>query len=326
MSAPHQPTSVQRGITASIGACVATLAAHPFDILKIQQQVKGGSLLEATRSVCRSSPSALYAGVGAGVQQRVMSAGPMFFFTELFAQGLARNANLERGPAVWLGAGASGYLGGVVCAGFEWCKVLQARAVPVTTSKTFPGLPSALGKSVGAAATASTVTTTATTTEAWNFSRILHFSCTQAGAAQISRRFHGAGVRNALFDSTFFGTAFYLQDRCDLSPSFSFGAAAACAVIGGYSIDVGVKKNFALPPNVQAPSLRHRMVELFKGQAFGPALRKAHAGLPIKVVEFSVFFAVIGLVSAFIQEHVHEALVRGKVALSESTGTMEVRK
>jgi hypothetical protein len=304
----HQttPTPIERAAAASCGATVATFFSHPFDVLKITQQVKQTSLKNATLSVVSGPRGArgLYAGVLSGVQQRVMNIGPMFFFTELFAQNLERDASLGRGASIYLGAAASGYLGGVLCGPSEYRKVLSARGVPVCPA---PTLASSLSGAAGMTRMSVINVKPPTASSSWSYAHIFGHMRNRETARHVLRRFHGAGVRNAIFDSSFFGLSHWLQTHHDCTATAAFGMSAATAVLLGYSIDVGAKKSFALPPQLTVPTLSRSMASLFAGQRLWTALRRAHAGLPIKIVEFSVYFAVVGLVSSFASEHLERA-------------------
>ena len=72
---------------------------------------------------------------------------------------------------------------------------------------------------------------------------------------------HAAGVRNIIFDSTFFGIKHILEDYnatafgCInsrhsflVSSGFAYGVAAIAAVVVDYTADVAVKRTYALGP------------------------------------------------------------------------------
>ena len=74
----------------------------------------------------------------------------------------------------------------------------------------------------------------------------------QAAAAQpvsAARRLHirhGAGLRNGLFDMTFFGVE-NLARGAGLPPALSYAAAAALAVTLDFPLDAAVKRAMAAP-------------------------------------------------------------------------------
>ena len=66
------PECLRRGAVGALGAVPGTLAAHPFDLLKMHQQVRAATLSEAIRHVSagKQGPelaAAFYRGAGAGV-------------------------------------------------------------------------------------------------------------------------------------------------------------------------------------------------------------------------------------------------------------------
>ena len=83
------------------------------------------------------------------------------------------------------------------------------------------------------------------------------------GTLCIAKRMQAAGVRNAIFDSTFFGTKQLLEDwsrqRGDgtryMSTGFCYGLAAVAAVTVDYAVDVSVKRLYAHGPESAVPSL-----------------------------------------------------------------------
>ena len=66
---------LRRGAVGALGAAPGTLAAHPFDLLKMNQQVRAATLSEAIRHVSAGKhgpelAAAFYRGAGAGVAQK----------------------------------------------------------------------------------------------------------------------------------------------------------------------------------------------------------------------------------------------------------------
>ena len=60
---------LRRGAVGAVGAVPGTLAAHPCDVIKMKQQIGGGSLLTTLRGV--NGVGALYGGLSAGVLQKI---------------------------------------------------------------------------------------------------------------------------------------------------------------------------------------------------------------------------------------------------------------
>jgi hypothetical protein len=70
--------SLRNGAIGAIGAIPATFAAHPLDAIKINSQVTG----ERVRTIFpRVVSNGLYNGLFAGMQQKVLTRGPMFLFS-----------------------------------------------------------------------------------------------------------------------------------------------------------------------------------------------------------------------------------------------------
>ena len=177
---------LRRGAIGAFGAIPGTLAAHPFDVIKINQQVSGNAASAVLSSI--GSVSRLYGGVQAGVAQKIATRGPMFLASELSTQTVQYSTGLERERALFVGSAMSGYATGFLAASFEWAKVQGGvRAVSSTTGST----------------------------------------------VNPSRRMlirHGAGLRNGLFDSTFFGCEHLMRNELGTPAAVSYGAAAALAV------------------------------------------------------------------------------------------------
>lgn len=117
----------------------------------------------------------------------------------------------------------------------------------------------------------------------------------------LSRRvsiMHGAGLRNAVFDSTFFGSEYQARTRLGLPPAVSYGCAAALAVTIDYPLDVAVKNLMAAPVHEPAPPggalgllasiVRDRRLLIF-------------AGLGAKCAEFALSYGVTGWSSTYVR-------------------------
>ena len=200
---------LRRGAVGAAGAVPGTLAAHPFDLLKMRQQVTAVPIGQAFASVVhgKSGPVAVagfWHGAGAGVAQKVLTRGPMFLVSEAATQAVQQASGTSRDRAVAIGSACSGYVTGVCAAPAEWAKVQR-------------GVHGAAGASILAA---------------------------RGGLTRL----HGAGLRNALFDSTFFSTEHAGRQR-GLPPWLSYALAAAAAVVADYPLDVAVKRSMAAPPD-----------------------------------------------------------------------------
>jgi hypothetical protein len=66
------------GAIGSLGAIPGTVASHPFDALKIRIQASGQKL---SKSLSFLVSNGIYNGLSAGIQQKIITRGPMFLFS-----------------------------------------------------------------------------------------------------------------------------------------------------------------------------------------------------------------------------------------------------
>ena len=247
---------VRRGAVGAAGAVPGTLAAHPFDVLKMRQQVSGSSVSSVINSVRGgrtgvASVAAFWQGAGAGVAQKVLTRGPMFLVSEAATQGVQQATGTSRDRAVALGSACSGYVTGLCAAPAEWAKV--QRGVAGTSA-------ASLLRARG------------------GFTRL-----------------HGAGLRNSIFDSTFFSVEHAGRTRGGLPPWLSYACAAVAAVVLDYPVDVAVKRSMAAPPEESVAGPLLATARLLRTHRWG-----VFTGLSSKAAEFSVSYAVTGLCSTYI--------------------------
>ena len=123
-----------------------------------------------------------------------------------------------------------------------------------------------------------------------------------AASPTLSRRLsvmHGAGLRNAVFDSTFFGCEHQARHRLGLPATLSYALAAALAVTFDFPIDVAVKRIMAAPmgeppPRGGAPGLMARLLHERRWLVF--------AGLGAKACEFALSYGVTGFASSYVRQ------------------------
>ncbi len=241
---------LRRGAIGSIGAVPGTLLAHPFDVVKIRQQVGGISLLE---SAAAARANGLYSGVAAGVTQKVTTRGPMFLASELATQLVQYATGAPREWALFFGSAISGYLTGACAAPAEWAKVQR-----------------------GAIGSGSP----------------LHAIMKSQGGVH---RLHGAGLRNAVFDSTFFASEHAARTQLGVPSALSFGGAAALAVVVDFPLDAAVKRSMAAAPGeIVQPPLAATMSLLRERRA------NVFLGLTAKAMEFATSYAVTGQCSVYV--------------------------
>ena len=121
-----------------------------------------------------------------------------------------------------------------------------------------------------------------------------------ATSPALSRRLsvmHGAGLRNAVFDSTFFGCEYQARHRLGLPATLSYALAAALAVTFDFPIDVAVKRMMAAPmaeppPRGGALGLMSRLLLERRWLVF--------AGLGAKACEFALSYGVTGFASSYV--------------------------
>ena len=265
---------LRRGAIGAIGAVPGTVLAHPFDVLKIRMQtdpVSNRSLPAASRSVYAAhGMRGFYRGLAAGVQQKVLTRGPMFLASEACTQVCELAMGMSRTPAVFCGSLASGYLTGSLAALAEWRKVLASSQ--------------AGGRGGGSV-------------------ELLRAAAAAHQLRSAVQRIHNAGCRNALFDVTFFGVSHLLMQQVDgqdstvgmLGPGGCYALAATAAVVSDYAVDVSTKRSMALPPLQAVPTLRSSVAKLVRKE--GLAL---FAGLSPKSLEFATSYFVTGATSIYV--------------------------
>lgn len=78
-----------KGMIGGIGAIPGTCGSHPFDVLKIRMQVQGQKFTPAFQHVYGTAGGGkgqltnFYRGFFPAIEQRLITRGPMFLFSEL---------------------------------------------------------------------------------------------------------------------------------------------------------------------------------------------------------------------------------------------------
>ena len=242
---------LRQGAVGAVGAIPGTTLAHPFDLLKIRMQTGAApSLLTAVRGVQDAhGPRGFYRGLAAGVQQKVLTRGPMFLASEAGTQLCERQLGLSRTPAVFFGSLGSGYTTGSLAALAEWRKVLGSGE------------------------------------RGWAGGSVLRVGWGSGQIRSVWRRVHGAGVRNAIFDGTFFGASHVLgttQTGSMLGPGPCYAAAATAAVVTDYAVDAAVKRSMAVEPTKAVGGVLSTAA-----RAVATEGRKVFIGLSAKSLEFA---------------------------------------
>ena len=299
---------LRRGAIGAVGAVPGTLAAHPFDVLKIRTQT-------ATMRTFQPNPRTLYAGVGAGVLQKVATRGPMFLASETCTRAVQRGTGANRDAALWIGSAGSGYITGFAAASFEWAKVQRSvggaglggaargRRARICSDA---GLRNALfdatrrgrAASWGHGGAADAGRLRPRRSKAWT----VHDRAVQGDdrprpriVAAIAAR--AAALRPITARRRFFSTEHAARHRGGLPATASYALAAVLAMTIDFPLDVAVKKTMAAPASEPAP----------RGGAVRLALRllrekrlAVFAGIGYKACEFAVSYACTGWVSTLI--------------------------
>eukprot|EP00566_Odontella_aurita_P018757 CAMPEP_0113535780 /NCGR_PEP_ID=MMETSP0015_2-20120614/5900_1 /TAXON_ID=2838 /ORGANISM="Odontella" /LENGTH=314 /DNA_ID=CAMNT_0000435081 /DNA_START=154 /DNA_END=1094 /DNA_ORIENTATION=+ /assembly_acc=CAM_ASM_000160 len=287
----------EAGAIGGIGAIPGTLAAHPADVVKVRQQVSSEPLLRAVSQVYQgrkgrseygrlgargSTPAAaaslrnFFSGSVPAVQQKVMTRTPMFLVSSVSVSLFESKLGFEATSAAFVGSAISGYLTGFLASPWEWQKVLVSQNI--TSPARQKGMHGLVSEAI----------------RAHGLSR---------GSIALGRRFHAAGVRNAIFDSTFFGCKHILEDRLSkkypghpyLDSGCAYGAAALVAVMVDYAVDVTAKRLYANGPERNVPQVGVLRSTVSNIISQGSTLFR---GLGFKCVEFSLSYLITGLMAA----------------------------
>ena len=108
---------------------------------------------------------------------------------------------------------------------------------------------------------------------------------------------HGAGLRNAVFDATFFGTEHVARRYGNLPPEATYALGAVAAITLDFPLDVALKRNMAAPTTSPVPRVGATLLafRLLRDRGF----KVVFAGLGVKSCEFGVSYACTGYVSTF---------------------------
>ena len=73
---------------------------------------------------------------------------------------------------------------------------------------------------------------------------------------------HGAGLRNAVFDATFFGTEHVARRYGNLPPEATYALGAVAAITLDFPLDVALKRNMAAPTTSPVPRVGATLLAL----------------------------------------------------------------
>eukprot|EP00581_Thalassiosira_minuscula_P006408 CAMPEP_0183735612 /NCGR_PEP_ID=MMETSP0737-20130205/47191_1 /TAXON_ID=385413 /ORGANISM="Thalassiosira miniscula, Strain CCMP1093" /LENGTH=315 /DNA_ID=CAMNT_0025969417 /DNA_START=66 /DNA_END=1010 /DNA_ORIENTATION=- len=298
------------GMIGGVGAIPGTLFAHFCDVIKMRQQLTGEKLSSAIRGVyrgdCRAKSSIsagttatfaslknFFAGAVPAVQQKVATRSTMFLASSASVQLFENKLGFNPTSAAFVGSASSGYITGSIASPWEWQKVLVSQRIKS---------PAAGNGVVGLFVEAKR-----------HHGSVGAFEC-------VGKRMHAAGVRNAIFDSTFFGVKRILENWNNVSKSstcsegggktkstlvssgFAYGVAAVTAVTVDYAVDVSVKRTYATGPESAIPSVGvlHHTLHMASREGL-----KIFRGLGAKSVEFGISYTITGLMAPYISSFIN---------------------
>lgn len=194
-----------KGLIGAVGAVPGTCGSHPFDLVKIRMQTRGdklgpalniayhgGKLPGGGASAGAPKPHLgnFYRGFFAAIEQRLVTRGPMFLFSELYTQTVRQNTNLSETAATYVGSCGSGFTTGFLAGIAEYRKKLLSQNV--------------------------------VTREEARWGNLFQTARKHGTERFLLRRLLTAGCCSATYDSVFFGTQVYLSRKAELSMARTF--------------------------------------------------------------------------------------------------------
>merc|ERR1740115_498953 len=169
--------------------------------MKIRCQVKGEKLMPAIKTIHGSSSPAsmrnFYRGFFPAIEQRLITRGPMFLFSELYTQVVFQNTDCTKVQATYIGSSGSGFTTGFLAGIAEYRKKLLSQDMVTKKEARWDNLFKTARK--------------------------------HGTTGYLFRRLMTAGICSATYDSVFFGTEVTLSHQHGYSPAVSYGGAAVCA-------------------------------------------------------------------------------------------------
>ena len=238
-----------------------------------------------------------FSGSIPAIQQKVTTRSTMFVTSSISVQLFEHQFGWNTTASAFIGSATSGYITGFIASPWEWQKVLVSQQV--RSPSTGMGMVSLFSEAK----------------KHHGIVRGILVGC-------MGKRMHAAGVRNAIFDSTFFGTKHILEDYAAVScinsrhpflvsSGFAYGVAAIAAVMVDYAVDVAVKRTYALGPERPIPSsgiIRHTFHILARKG------RKTFRGLGVKSVEFGISYMITGWMAPYVTNAIDVIIFNNKKA------------
>lgn len=272
---------LQKGLIGGIGAIPGTMGSHPFDVVKIRMQVKGDKLTPALRTIHGSSSPAsignFYRGFVPAIEQRLVTRGPMFLFSELYTQVVFNNTGLTKIQSTFVGSCGSGFTTGALAGIAEYRKKLLSQNM--------------------------------VTKDEARWGNLFKTASKHGTLPFLYRRLLTAGICSATYDSIFFGTEAILRETTGGNPALSYGGAAVCAVVAAFAFDTSVARMMVIPPQSPCLNLLGTLKEVFardpKDSSTGvmstlSRVSKGYRGLSARAVEFFINYSITGATSVYV--------------------------
>jgi len=269
-----------KGLIGGVGAIPGTMGSHPFDVVKIRMQVKGDKLTPALKTIHNSSNPAsmrnFYRGFCPAIEQRLVTRGPMFLFSELYTQVVFNNTGLTKIQSTFVGSCGSGFTTGALAGVAEYRKKLLSQNM--------------------------------VTKEEARWGNLFKTARKHGNLSFLYRRLLTAGICSATYDSIFFGTEATLRQHTG-NPALTYGGAAVCAVVAAFAFDTSVARMMVIPPQSPCLNLVGTLKEVFardpKDSATGvmstlSRVSKGYRGLSARAVEFFINYSITGATSVYV--------------------------
>jgi len=269
-----------KGLIGGLGAIPGTCGSHPFDVVKIRMQVKGDKLRPALKTIYHSSkPASLgnfYRGFFPAIEQRLVTRGPMFLFSELYTQVVFQNTGLTKIQSTFVGSCGSGFTTGFLAGIAEYRKKLLSQDM--------------------------------VTKEEARWGNLFKTARKHGTMSFLYRRLLTAGFCSATYDSVFFGTEAVLRENPDISPALSYGGAAVCAVVAAFAFDTSVARMMVIPPQSPCLSLVETLKQVFARVPTDPSgitstlsrFARGYRGLSARSIEFFINYSITGATSVYV--------------------------
>jgi hypothetical protein len=242
-------------------------------------QVQGDKLIPALKTIYGNSKPAsmgnFYRGFLPAIEQRLVTRGPMFLFSELYTQVVFQNTGLSKIQSTFVGSCGSGFTTGFIAGVAEYRKKLLSQNM--------------------------------VTKEEARWGNLFRTAKKHGNLKFMGRRLLMAGTCSATYDSVFFGTEAVLRQNQGVSPALSYGGAAVSAVCAAFAFDTAVARMMVIPPQLPCLSLPQTLKQIFAkipdATGFVSTLSRVargYRGLSARSVEFAINYSITGATSVYV--------------------------